>query len=113
MEIHFPIADFKRNQSVETCQQKRIRNSHFSSRDVDRHVAVTENIFRLADAVKKTQKRANALSNILIPQFEATVKFITEALDEKEREDFTRLKVVKSVKMRAQANAETPADEAQ
>ena len=70
-------------------------------------------IFRLADAVKKTQKRANALSNILIPQFEATVKFITEALDEKEREDFTRLKVVKSVKMRAQANAETPADEAQ
>ena len=60
-------------------------------------------IFRLADAVKKTQKRANALQNILIPQFEVTVKFITEALDEKEREDFTRLKVVKSTKQRAAA----------
>lgn len=63
-------------------------------------------IFRLADAVKKTQKRANALQNILIPQFEATVKFITEALDEKEREDFTRLKVVKSTKQRAASEDE-------
>lgn len=61
-------------------------------------------IFRLADAVKKTQKRANALNNIMIPQFTATVKFITDALDETEREDFTRLKVVK----RTKADAETP-----
>lgn len=59
---------------------------------------VQTSVFRLADAVKKTQKRANALHNIMIPQFTATVKFITEALDEKEREDFTRLKVVKSQK---------------
>lgn len=55
-------------------------------------------IYRLADAVKKTQKRANALNNIMIPQFTQTVKMITEALDEKEREDFTRLKVVKRYK---------------
>ena len=55
-------------------------------------------IFRLADAVKKTQKRANALNNIMIPQFTETIKFITEALDEKEREDFTRMKVVKATK---------------
>ena len=47
---------------------------------------------------KKTQKRANALHNIMIPQFEATIKFITEALEEKEREDFSRLKVIKSQK---------------
>ncbi len=55
-------------------------------------------IYRLADAVKKTQKRANALNNIMIPQFTQTVKSISEALDEKEREDFTRLKVVKRYK---------------
>ena len=55
-------------------------------------------IFRLADAIKKTQKRANALSNIMIPQFTSDIKYITEALDEKEREDFTRLKVVKRSK---------------
>ena len=32
----------------------------------------------------------------MIPQFEATIKFITEALEEKEREDFSRLKVIKA-----------------
>ncbi len=59
-------------------------------------LAETESsVCRLADAVKKTQKRSNALSNIMIPRFEETVKFITEALDEKEREDFSRLKVTK------------------
>ena len=34
----------------------------------------------------------------MIPQFTETIKFITEALDEKEREDFTRMKVVKATK---------------
>ena len=59
---------------------------------------IESSICRLADAVKKTQKRSNALSNIMIPRFEATVKEISEALDEKEREDFSRLKVVKRQK---------------
>ena len=59
---------------------------------------IETSICRLADAVKKTQKRSNALSNIMIPRFEATVKLIGEALDEKEREDFSRLKVVKRQK---------------
>ncbi len=61
-------------------------------------VETQTSIYRLADAIKKTQKRANALNNIMIPRFTQTVKFISEALDEKEREDFTRLKVVKSTK---------------
>lgn len=56
---------------------------------------VENSVYRLAGAIKKTQKRANALSNIMIPQFEHTIKFITEALEEKEREDFSRLKVIK------------------
>ena len=46
-------------------------------------------------AIQKTQKRANALNNIMIPQFTATIKYITEVLEEKEREDFSRLKVIK------------------
>ena len=53
-------------------------------------------VCRLADAVSKTRKRSNALSNIIIPRLENTVKHITEVLDEKEREDFSRLKVTKS-----------------
>jgi len=59
---------------------------------------IESNVFRLADAIKKTQKRTNALSNIMIPKFTSTIKFISDALDEKEREDFSRLKVIKRQK---------------
>lgn len=59
---------------------------------------VENSVYRLADAVKKTQKRANALKNILIPRFESTVKIISDALDEKDREEFSRLKVIKKQK---------------
>jgi V/A-type H+-transporting ATPase subunit D len=57
---------------------------------------VENSAFRLANAIRKTQRRANALKNIIIPNFEYTVKFITEALEEKEREEFSRLKVIKA-----------------
>lgn len=59
---------------------------------------IESNVFRLADAIKKTQKRTNALSNVMIPKFTSTIKFISDALDEKEREDFSRLKVIKRQK---------------
>lgn len=64
-------------------------------------LAEVENaIYKLAMEIKKTQKRANALDNIQIPKFKAIVKFIGEVLEEKEREDFFRLKVVKKNKER-------------
>lgn len=51
--------------------------------------------FRLANNIRKTQKRANALKNISIPRLKAQKVEIVNALEEKEREEFTRLKVVK------------------
>ena len=48
--------------------------------------------------IKKTQKRANALENITIPMYEAIVKNITTALEEKDREEHSRLKVIKTKK---------------
>ena len=51
--------------------------------------------YRLAMNIKKTQKRANALQNITIPHYEQLVRNISDALEEKEREEFTRLKVIK------------------
>ena len=59
---------------------------------------IENSVYRLANAVQKTQRRANALKNIVIPDFQATTKFITEALEEKEREEFSRMKVIKSFK---------------
>ena len=56
---------------------------------------VETSAYRLAESIKKTQKRANALKNITIPSYQALVKDITNALEEKDREEFTRLKVIK------------------
>lgn len=52
--------------------------------------------YRLANAIRKAQKRANALQNIVIPRFEANIKYISEVLEEKEREQFSRQKVIKN-----------------
>lgn len=52
-------------------------------------------IYRLAVNIKRTQKRANALKNIMIPKYEKITKDISDALEEKEREEFTRLKMIK------------------
>lgn len=57
-------------------------------------------VYRLATEIKKTQKRANALHNIMIPKYDSIVKFISNVLEEKEREDFARLKVLKSRKVK-------------
>lgn len=59
---------------------------------------IENSAIRLASNIKKTQKRANALKNITIPKFEALTRDITNALEEKEREEFTRLKVIKRMK---------------
>ena len=67
---------------------------------------IENSVYRLAVSIKKTQKRANALKNIMIPRFEETVKFISDALDEKDREEFSRLKVIKRKKLRDNQNRE-------
>ena len=59
-------------------------------------LAATENtVFRLTDNIRKTQKRANALRHIVIPKYEIRLKFIQDALEERERDGFVRLKLGK------------------
>lgn len=67
---------------------------------------VENSIFRLATNIRKTQSRANALKNIIIPGFSYSSKFITDALEEKEREEFSRLKVIKANKLKKQEEEE-------
>ncbi|MDD2362565.1 MAG: V-type ATP synthase subunit D [Oscillospiraceae bacterium] len=59
---------------------------------------IENSVYRLATAVNKTQKRANALKNVIIPRLSSTVKTIADSLEEKDREDFSRLKVIKARK---------------
>jgi V/A-type H+-transporting ATPase subunit D len=58
---------------------------------------VENSAYQLASNIKKAQKRANALKNITIPRYEALTRDIANALEEKEREEFTRLKVIKKM----------------
>ena len=59
---------------------------------------VENSIFKLAKEIEKTKKRTNALKYVQIPKYKEMVKYITEVLEEKEREDFFRLKRLKGKK---------------
>ena len=52
-------------------------------------------VSRLEASIMKVQTRSNALENIIIPRDENIAKRIKETLEEKEREDFSRLKLIK------------------
>ncbi|MFW5629652.1 MAG: V-type ATP synthase subunit D [Acetivibrio ethanolgignens] len=75
--------------------------SHFDKvKKLTLRLSMIENsAYRLATNIKKTQKRANALQNITIPRYTELVVSIQNALEEKEREEFTRLKVIKRRKL--------------
>lgn len=50
---------------------------------------------RLSREIQRTSRRLNALEHHLIPELEAEIKYIQMALDERERSDHFRLKLVK------------------
>lgn len=59
-------------------------------------LAILENtIIRIKKAIEKVSKRSNALENIIIPDIEKNADYISDVLDEREREEFSRLKVLK------------------
>lgn len=57
---------------------------------------LTSAVWRLANELRKTQRRVNALQHIFIPQYETTVAFIISSLEEREREETFRLKLLKT-----------------
>ena len=83
-----------------TSESLDIARQHFERvKELTIKLSMVENAaYRLASNIKKTQKRANALQNITIPMYSNLVYSITNALEEKEREEFTRLKVIKRMK---------------
>jgi len=68
-------------------------------RDMTLMLAEVDNgVYRLATAIQATQRRANALKNVLIPRYAEQIKTISDALEDKEREEFTRMKIIKAQK---------------
>ena len=58
---------------------------------------------RLGEELRKTNRRVNALENIVIPDYNEQIKFIQMSLEERAREDIFRLKKVKKALERKEA----------
>ncbi len=58
---------------------------------------IEKSVKLLAKDIEKTKRRVNALEYIIIPALEEKRRFIQFQLDEREREDFFRMKRVKSL----------------
>ena len=52
-------------------------------------------VMRLARELRKTQRRCNALSKIFMPDYRETIGYIMGALEERERESFVILKMIR------------------
>lgn len=62
---------------------------------VDRLAEVENTVFRLAREVRKTQRRVNALDKVFIPSYRDTIGYITGVLEERERDEFVIMRMVK------------------
>ena len=107
MGTEIPLVDYTPDENQPTYSFSTTDESIDRAREAFRKVkeltiklSMIENAaYRLATNIKKTQMRANALKNITIPTYTTLVSSISNALEEKEREEFTRLKVIKQRKI--------------
>lgn len=60
---------------------------------------------RLGEELRKTNRRVNALENVVVPELAEQIKFIFSSLDERAREDHFRLKKVKKKILERQSAA--------
>lgn len=65
----------------------------------------------LAAELEKTRRRVNALEYVMIPQLQATIKYITMKLDENERGNQTRLMKVKDMMLQEAISDKKARDE--
>jgi V/A-type H+-transporting ATPase subunit D len=74
---------------------------------IPRLAELVTSVWRLAGELRKTQRRVNALEHIFIPDYEETIAFIENALEEREREEIFRLKRLKTKVSQAEVGPST------
>jgi V/A-type H+-transporting ATPase subunit D len=62
---------------------------------------VETSVYRLAVQIRKTHRRVNALEKVVIPADNAEIRFISDVLEEGDREDFTRMKMAQKKRKQA------------
>jgi V/A-type H+-transporting ATPase subunit D len=69
---------------------------------------LTGSVWMLAGELRKTLRRVNALDHIFIPEYRRTIAFIEGALEEHEREEIFRLKLLKDRRERREKKIPAP-----
>lgn len=108
MSVNVPIFDFKTENNQSDIYPYGLA---FTSGELDSAMeafsAATKPLLRLAESeksaqllaqeIEKTRRRVNALENVMIPNYQETIKFIQMKLEENERASTTRLMKVKDM----------------
>ncbi len=82
-----------------------VKNFNRSKQEIIDLVEIEETLKRLSEEIVKTKRRVNALEYVMLPNLTNTKRHITAKLEEMERENFFRLKVIKKKKEKAKAAA--------
>lgn len=109
MSVHVPVFEFNTDDTTKSdvCPY----GFAFTSAELDTAVAAfseaMEPLLRLAESeksaqllaqeIERTRRRVNALENVMIPNYEETIKYIKMKLEENERAGTTRMMKVKDM----------------
>jgi V/A-type H+-transporting ATPase subunit D len=66
--------------------------------DIIRLAEFETRVERIADELGKTNRKVNALENIIIPEYNQIIKFIEDKLDEESLEELVRMKLIGGAK---------------
>jgi V/A-type H+-transporting ATPase subunit D len=66
--------------------------------DIIRLAEFETRVERIADELGKTNRKVNALENIIIPEYKRIIKFIEDKLDEESLEELVRMKLIGGAK---------------
>ena len=105
MGVHIPIVKFKKEDAkpdygfanTSVWLDKAFRDFYNVLDLIARLAEIEGAVYQIASDVKRTQKRVNALKHIFIPMYTEIVKLIERVLEEREREEFVRMKMAKKV----------------
>uniref|UniRef100_A0A8C2GCW3 V-type proton ATPase subunit D n=1 Tax=Cyprinus carpio TaxID=7962 RepID=A0A8C2GCW3_CYPCA len=71
-----------------------------------RFIHIQTSFVTLDEAIKVTNRRVNAIEHVIIPRIERTLSYIITELDEREREEFYRLKKIQEKKKQLRERTE-------
>lgn len=91
-------------------QIDRLKKNYAKALDLLVNLASLQTSFiTLDEVIKATNRRVNAIEHVIIPKIERTLQYIIQELDEREREEFYRLKKIQEKKKKLKALREAEA----